>query len=316
MTIESRPPFSLSGFLGQDVLPRKPWGMMRWSHSGLTRPSRVVETAVSSVSLPVDPSVSNGRVFRVLSYNIQVGIDTRRYGEYLTQGWKHLLPNPKRLPNLNRIARLLADYDLVGLQEVDAGGLRSGFLDQTEYLAYRAGFPYWHVQVNRNLGPFGRPSNGLLSRFCPRILKDVRLPGRIPGRGALLAEFAVSDGGALAVCSIHLALGAKARLRQLDFLADLLAGYRYTIVLGDFNCGAHTPPLDHFRDLLDLHAPCCEAMSFPSWRPRRRIDHILVSGFIQILDSAVLPHAFSDHLPVTMRCALPLGVRLLSGLAS
>ncbi|CAK0766701.1 Endonuclease [Gammaproteobacteria bacterium] len=261
-------------------------------------------------------SPSNGQVFSILSYNIQVGIDTRRSGEYLTQGWKHLLPNPERIPNLNRIARLLASYDLVGLQEVDAGGLRSGFLDQTEYLAYRAGFPYWHVQVNRNLGPFGRPSNGLLSHFCPKTLRDIRLPGRIPGRGALLADFPVSDGGTLVVCSVHLALGAKARQRQLVFLAERLSDYRHVIVLGDFNCGAHTPPLECFRGLLNLHASGCEAKSFPSWHPRRRLDHILVSGSIHILESAVLPHTFSDHLPVTMRCALPPGVRLLPGWVS
>ena len=79
--------------------------------------------------------------FSLLSYNIQMGVDTARYREYLTQGWKHVLPHRARIQNLNRIAALLSGYDMVSLQEVDAGSLRSGFVDITEYLAHRADSP-------------------------------------------------------------------------------------------------------------------------------------------------------------------------------
>ena len=48
-----------------------------------------------------------GRSLRLLSYNIQAGIDTRHYREYVTKGWKHLLPNRERLRNLNLIAEML-----------------------------------------------------------------------------------------------------------------------------------------------------------------------------------------------------------------
>ena len=72
------------------------------------------------------------RRLRVLSYNIQSGVDTNRYRQYVTQSWKHLLPHKERLLNLNRIAAMIGEYDLVGLQEVDSGSLRSGFVDQTD----------------------------------------------------------------------------------------------------------------------------------------------------------------------------------------
>lgn len=53
---------------------------------------------------------------RVLSYNVQVGIGTSNYRDYLTGSWKHVLPHPQRWDNLNRIAERVRDFDLVALQ--------------------------------------------------------------------------------------------------------------------------------------------------------------------------------------------------------
>ena len=60
---------------------------------------------------------------RLLSYNIQSGLTTRKYSQYLTRSWKHLVPVPSRMANLDGIARVLKGYDIVALQEVDAGSL-------------------------------------------------------------------------------------------------------------------------------------------------------------------------------------------------
>ena len=56
------------------------------------------------------------QVLRVMSYNIQVGISTKRPHHYLTHSWKHILPHTQRLTNLDRVARLMADFDIVGLE--------------------------------------------------------------------------------------------------------------------------------------------------------------------------------------------------------
>lgn len=95
----------------------------------------------------------------LLSFNIQTGVDTQVFHEYLTKSWKHLLPLRERISNLNRIADLVQSYDLVGLQEVDSGSLRTGFIDQTEYLAHRAKFPYWyrHPAKQRGAQPHSPP---------------------------------------------------------------------------------------------------------------------------------------------------------------
>ena len=129
-----------------------------------------------SPKIDLDRGTKSGRGLRLLSYNIQAGIDTRHYREYVTKGWKHLLPNRERLKNLNLIADMLHGYDLVGLQEVDSGSLRSGFVDMTEYLAHRSGYPHWYRQVNRNMGVLGQHSNGFLSRYRPTRVSNHRLP--------------------------------------------------------------------------------------------------------------------------------------------
>mgnify|MGYP006190221249 CR=1 FL=1 len=107
---------------------------------------------------------------RLLSFNIQVGISTQRYHHYLTRSWQHVLPHAGRSGNLQRIGDLLGDFDLVALQEVDGGSLRSGYVNQVEHLAHLGVFPYWYQQLNRNLGRLAQHSNGVLSRLRPSLL--------------------------------------------------------------------------------------------------------------------------------------------------
>jgi endonuclease/exonuclease/phosphatase family metal-dependent hydrolase len=243
------------------------------------------------------------RRLRLLSYNIQAGADTRRYSEYLTAGWKQLLPHRDQLLNLDRIARLIRNYDLVGLQEVDSGSLRSGFIDQTEYLADRAGYPYWFRQVNRKLGKFAQHSNGVLSRVMPKKILEHKLPG-LPGRGAMLIEFQTSD-KPLGICIVHLALGQRARLRQLDFVTELVADYSHLVLMGDFNCDCRSKEFELLTSKIDLHDPQSDMMTFPSWRPNRKLDHILVSPSLKLAGSKVLNYAHSDHLPISVEVELP-----------
>ena len=58
--------------------------------------------------------LSSRHALSLLSYNIQTGVETRDFHEYVTKSWKHLLPLRERISNLNRIANLVHPYDLVG----------------------------------------------------------------------------------------------------------------------------------------------------------------------------------------------------------
>ena len=267
----------------------------------------VGERAASLCDAQVNPHCDRGSLpadgrLRLLSFNIQVGISTERYHHYLTRGWQHLLPHTGRAGNLQRIGDLLGDYDLVALQEVDGGSLRSGFINQVEHLAQLGDFPYWYQQLNRNLGRLAQHSNGLLSRLQPNLLEDHPLPGP-PGRGAILMRFGKGR-EALAVVMMHLSLGARTRTRQLAYIRELVGNYRHLVLMGDMNTHANDL-LEHspLRDL-GLLAPQVEA-TFPSWRPQRCLDHILLSPSLTLERVAVLSQPISDHLPVAVDIRLP-----------
>ncbi len=245
---------------------------------------------------------------RLLSFNIQTGVDTQVFHEYLTKSWKHLLPLRERISNLNRIADLVQSYDVVGLQEVDSGSLRTGFIDQTEYLAHRAQFPYWYRQVNRSLGKIAQQSNGVLSRFRPRCVDEHKLPG-LRGRGAMLVELPTNR-ESLLICIMHLALGKRARRLQLAYISELVKEYSQLVVMGDFNCGTHSRELQELVDSTHLQLPTDYLKTFPSWRPNRKFDHILISEALHLKKTHVLDHTHSDHLPICVEIDLPEGVFL------
>ncbi len=123
------------------------------------------------------------------------------------------------------------------------------------------------------------------------------------GRGAILVRFGEGE-DALIVVMMHLALGAKTRALQLGYIRELIGGYRHQVLMGDMNTHA-TDLLEHspLRDL-GLIAPQVEA-TFPSWRPQRCLDHILLSSSLTLERVEVLAQPISDHLPVAVEIRLP-----------
>jgi len=240
---------------------------------------------------------------RLLSYNIQGGIETQGYHHYLMKSWQHVLPHARKQDNLDQVARLISDYDIVALQETDAGSLRSSFMNQTEYLAKKAHFPFWFDQVNRNIGKIAQHSNGLLCRENPANVIEHKLPGLIPGRGALMARFDVLD-QQLVIIVAHLALGRKTRMNQMAFISELIESEHNVILMGDFNCESDSREMKYLFNRTHMIEPEPKAHTFPSWQPKRNIDHILVSEGVDVSEVNVLRHGVSDHLPVAMNIQL------------
>lgn len=245
---------------------------------------------------------------RVLSYNVQVGIGTSNYGDYITGSWKHLLPHPERWDNMDRIAGRVRDFDIVALQELDGGSLRTGFVNQTRYLAHQGQFPRWHQQTNRRLGLLTKHCNALLCRVETRTCTPHRLPGP-GGRGAMLATIGAGD-EQLAIVIAHLSLGKRHRLQQIDYLAALVNRYAHCMLMGDFNCEPTSEEIARLLDSTTLHHPTRDLNTFPSWRPKRRIDHVLVTPSLAVERSYAPQWRHSDHLPIAVDVQVPGGVEI------
>ena len=233
----------------------------------------------------------------LLTWNIQAGIGTSRYRDYFLRAHLQLVHAPSKTAILKNIAKEIAPYDIVCLQEVDLGGRRAGYRSQVDDIAALSGHPYAVVQENRRIPGISRHGNAILSRWPLAHVRDLKLPGRLAGRGCLVAD--VEGPHPLTVACLHLSLGTSDQDLQLASVAHALRGARAWAAMGDFNCGARSAPLEAFCETLGAHLQRPAPPTFPAWRPRRDYDHIIIGGELSVTHYQCEPATFSDHRPVS-----------------
>jgi endonuclease/exonuclease/phosphatase family metal-dependent hydrolase len=131
-----------------------------------------------------------------------------------------------------------------------------------------------------------------------------------PDRG--VASAVVTNAGAgLAVASIHLPLVAAQRHRHADRVREVLDGYgtSHRLAAGDLNERPPGPTWDVFGvgGLADLDPEC--AATYPASKPVKRIDGILATEGVEVVEHRVLDGAAvtraSDHRPLLAVIRLP-----------
>jgi endonuclease/exonuclease/phosphatase family metal-dependent hydrolase len=249
---------------------------------------------------PVTPGAScalgRARVLRVLQFNIHFGIS--RGG----------------IVDLTRIASDIEAVrpDLVSLNEVDSGTLRSRRIDQPAYLAQATGL---RVVYGPNLpwegGLFG---NAILTRFPVVESHNLRLPvidGFEP-RGLLTATVRVG-GRKVSFSSLHLSSGTSGqadRVLEAETVAHVLrTARRPTVVAGDLN----SPPTDLPVRILRQYLVDAQEQggtgagdTVPEEAPTSRIDYVLHDRHFATVPGStrVLPSDSSDHRSVFTELAL------------
>jgi endonuclease/exonuclease/phosphatase family metal-dependent hydrolase len=111
---------------------------------------------------------------------------------------------------------------------------------------------------------------------------------------------------------LHLALGKKARMMQLDYIGEVVRSYQHVVVMGDMNCQPDSDELSQLHEKTGLTSPDIELKTYPSWKPSRHLDHILVSPSLQVERMEALQCTYSDHLPISMEVVVPQAVRLVA----
>ena len=192
--------------------------------------------------------------------------------------------------------------DVLALQEVDVRVARSGWADQAAVVAEATGLEPAFGQARRLC--LGRYGNALLGRNGLSDVEVIRLPreGRAEPRVAVLATVAVGAG--LSVAATHLSTRRPEAIAQLEaVMAALVARPGPHVLLGDLNLGP-----DEVQPMVDaagLTLADPAVPSYPASAPRRRIDHVAVSG-LSVEAVEVLPAApVSDHRPVLAELAQP-----------
>ena len=235
----------------------------------------------------------------LLTWNIQAGIGTERYRDYLLHAHRQVMHTRSKTAALRDIARIIAPYDVVCLQEVDLGGRRAGFHSQVDAISLESGHAYVAVQHNRTIPGLSRHGNAILSHWPLARLQDIKLPGRLGGRGCLIAD--VVGPAPFRVACLHLSLGGSDQSLQLAVLAEALREADPWVAMGDFNCRARSAPLEAFCRSSGGKLPPSSPHTFPSWRPQRDFDHIVSSQAIVLDRYRAEPVILSDHLAVSAR---------------
>jgi endonuclease/exonuclease/phosphatase family metal-dependent hydrolase len=203
---------------------------------------------------------------------------------------------------LDRITQFLKsqDADVVGLVEVDTGSVRTGMVNQADYIARSLGHystyecKYGASSINQLMPIVRKQGNAFLA--APRVTGE-RFHYFDTGIKRLIIELELDD---LAIFLVHLSIKYRHRHYQLRYLYELIRkSQKPVIVAGDFNTfwGEHEIYL--FMQASGLRSANAEGKpSYPSRNPRRELDFILYSEGIEITDFAVPQVQFSDHLPL------------------
>ncbi len=150
---------------------------------------------------------------------------------------RHALGVEGRL-DIRRVAETVAGLrpDLVGLQEVDVFQLRSGLVNQPEWLARHLGYHvYFGPALRRGVGFYG---NALLSRYPILAVRTETLPADAEPRSAIVARVGL-PAGTVTVVVTHLGLAAGERRRQVAALEAILRREEPPfLLLGDWNDAA------------------------------------------------------------------------------
>ena len=219
--------------------------------------------------------------------------------------------------DVGRIAAVIAQCrpDIVALQELDVGRLRTGAVDQAHAIANRLGMAFhFHAAMKVEEERYG---DAILTPCPLKVIRAGPLPNSpsirgLEPRGALWLEIEIG-GRSLQVINTHLGLLPHEQRAQAKALAgpDWI-GHRDRrdplIMLGDFNA---TPYASTYRTLArclkDSRALCKGARASPtcpSRFPMLAIDHVFVSGGIAIdhieAYAAPLARVASDHLPLVV----------------
>lgn len=234
---------------------------------------------------------------RLLSYNIQAGIGTQKSSDYFFKGYRQIFHVPYKAKTLEKIGEFLSDFDIVCLQEVDFGGRRSNFKSQLDKLQNSSGLKYVVSQRNRVVGKTSIHGNAILSRFPIDSSEDHKLPSRIPGRGKLAACIR-----GMTVVNTHLSLDVRTQRAQLEYISGLITDKNRVIVMGDMNCRANAKHFNDFARAANLVIKTThDHKTYPSWKPKHGLDHILVSELYEQSQVTVHDVRLSDHLPVSIQ---------------
>lgn len=211
-------------------------------------------------------------------------------------------------PDPARIADVIAsaEPDVVALQELDVGRMRTGGVDQAHAIAERLRLTaHFHPALRVEEEKYG---DAILTELPSRLVRAGPLPSVGEPRGALWVEID-HQGVKVQVFNTHFGLRRRERMIQAETLAgpewlasDACTG-RPAILAGDFNAVPRSRAYRILAEGLSRQVLSVPARpTFPARLPVLRLDHVFTNlnarvARYRVIDTP-LARAASDHLPL------------------
>jgi endonuclease/exonuclease/phosphatase family metal-dependent hydrolase len=235
-------------------------------------------------------------ILKVMTYNIHHGVGT-----------------DKQL-DLSRIAEVIekSDADIIGLNEVDKHfSKRSNYEDQIGFLANelhmnKAFSPSVSLKTNASSSSKRQYGNALLSRY-PIIYQEVFhfnfISGLVEGRSLLDTSIEINN-KPIKVYVTHLSVNPYLHHLQTSYMKQVIHKKSQPVVMmGDWNMRPGSrgwKKIHHTYKDVWYETNYRRGYTFPSHRPRWRLDYIFVNRKMEIIEAEVVKHLpqASDHLPL------------------
>ena len=231
-------------------------------------------------------------ILRVMTFNIQ-----------------HCLDYVNRRIDYELFAKTIAESgaDIVGLNEVRGQSETKGYDAQARILAEGAGYKYHYFAKAIDFNGRDPYGNAILSKYPIVSAQTVMIPDPEPRKylgyyetrcvGKVKIDV---NGTKLTVLAVHFGLNRDEHENARDTVLSVLEENR-CVLMGDMNVTPASPILTpirrHMKDTADML--CDGKYTFPSDRPKKKIDYVFVSPDIEVLSAKVPKLIVSDHRPHT-----------------
>ena len=239
---------------------------------------------------------------KFMLYNIRYGTGGNvTYGGFLPYITGYFSGTQKHIRKIGEFLKK-ENPDVVGLVEVDLGSIRHGFENQVECLnKYLNGFHVHQVKYGDNSKfkkcPIVRNQGNAF--LCKDDIHNIEFHHFDEGTKTLIIELELEN---VIFFLVHLALGAKTRLKQITQLYKLVKDSKKPIIIGgDFNLMLGEVEIELFLEASGLINPNKENIpTFPSWKASKHLDFVLHSPEIVINEFKIPSITLSDHLPIIL----------------
>jgi endonuclease/exonuclease/phosphatase (EEP) superfamily protein YafD len=233
---------------------------------------------------------------KILIYNINAasGI-SKGYYEFITKFWRFLFFKRK---TANQICATIMEEkpDIAYLIETRKGKL----INEYKYICEKIKYPhcFFFTKYNPKLKYIPYIHNNGCSLFSKIDFKEQK--GTFNKGFLKKAYIKLSIKNNLSIYLFHFPLGKKTRKEQFCEIKEVIKKDKKKIILlGDFNTfGGPDEIKDIIKECKLKNPNVTDKKTYPSWKPKKTLDYILVSKKIPVKSFKIIDTHLSDHLPL------------------